>query len=195
MLFSATNVRSPSNKFATHYWKIDDPAKRKPKHPVKVYVWASISRLGATKICIFESIMDADLYCNILESTLIPFLCNTLPDHQFMQENDPKHTSIIAKAISEDNGINCRRTPLESPDAIGALKHIRPFISESSALQIYQALILPHFDYCSSVWDELNVTLSDKLQNRAARVITRSSYDTSISFLQKRLHWDNLSTH
>ena len=81
--------------------------------------------------------------------------------------------------------------------AIGALKHIRPFISESSALQIYQALILPHFDHCSSVWDELNITLSDKLQklqNRAARVITRSSYDTSISFFLKRLHWDNIST-
>ena len=81
--------------------------------------------------------------------------------------------------------------------AIGALKRIRPFISESSALQIYQALILPHFDYCSSVWDELNVTLSDKLQklqNRAARVINRSSYDTSTSFLLKRLHWDDLST-
>ena len=78
--------------------------------------------------------------------------------------------------------------------AVGALKRIRPFISESSALQIHQALILPHFDYCSSVWDELNVTLSDKLQNRAARVITGSSYDTSTSFLLKRLHWDNLST-
>ena len=63
--------------------------------------------------------------------------------------------------------------------------------------KVYQALILPHFDYCSSVWDELNVTLSDKLQNlqnRAARVITRSSYDTSASFLLNRLQWDNLST-
>ena len=80
--------------------------------------------------------------------------------------------------------------------AIGALKRIRPFISESTALQIYQALILPHFDCCSSVWDELNATLSDKLQklqNRAARIITRSSYDTSASFILNRLHWDKLS--
>ena len=70
-----------------------------------------------------------------------------------------------------------------------ALKRIRPFISESTALQVYQALILPHFDYCSPVWDELSVTLSDKLQklqNRAARVITRSSYDTSASILLNR---------
>ena len=74
---------------------------------------------------------------------------------------------------------------------------IRPFISKSTALQIYQGLILPHFDYCSPVWDELSVTLSDKLQklqNRAARVITRSSYDTSASILLNRLNWDNLST-
>ena len=59
--------------------------------------------------------------------------------------------------------------------AIGALKRIRPYISKRSALQIYQALILPHFDYCSSVWGDCNLTLSDKLQrlqNRAARAIT-----------------------
>ena len=73
---------------------------------------------------------------------------------------------------------------------------IGPFISESTALRIYQALILPHFDYCSPVWDELSVTLSDKLQklqNRAARVITRSSYYTSASIFLNRLNWDNLS--
>ena len=93
-----------------------------------------------------------------------------------------KHIEEISKKISS---------------AIGALKRIRPFISESTALQIYQALILPHFDYCSPVWDGLNVTLSDKLQklqNRAARVITRSSYDTSASILLNRLNWDNLTT-
>ena len=80
--------------------------------------------------------------------------------------------------------------------AIGALKRIRPFISESTALQIYQSLILPHFDCCSYVWDELNAALSDKLQKlqtRAARIITTSSYDTSVSFLLNSLHRDKLS--
>ena len=40
----------------------------------------------------------------------------------------------------------------------------------------YNALIQPHFDYCCEVWDTIGVSLSDrlqKLQNRAARVITR----------------------
>lgn len=64
--------------------------------------------------------------------------------------------------------------------AIGALKRVRPFLSVKTALQIYHALIRPHFDHCSSVWGECSVTdKPQKLQNRAARVITKSNYDVS----------------
>ena len=67
----------------------------------------------------------------------------------------------------------------------GALKRIRPFISMHTAIKIYKGLIEPHFDYCSVVWDGLS-QLSEKLQkvqNRAARVITKSSYNTNSSYL------------
>ena len=57
----------------TCYRKIDE-RKPKPKHPVKVHIWGGISRHGATKICIFDGIMDAVLFCNILETTLVPFV-------------------------------------------------------------------------------------------------------------------------
>ena len=102
----------------TCYRKIDELTKRKPKrkHPLKVPVWAWVSRQWATKICIFDGIMDADLYCNILETTLLPFIREKLPVHRFMQDNDPKHTSRRAKAFFEENNINWRPTPLESPD-------------------------------------------------------------------------------
>ncbi|XP_068720495.1 uncharacterized protein [Montipora capricornis] len=67
----------------TCYRKNNEPTKRKPKpkHPLKVHVWAGISRHGATKICIFDGIMDADVYCGILESTLVPFIREKLPVH------------------------------------------------------------------------------------------------------------------
>ena len=95
--------------------------------------------------------------------------------------------------------ISTRYESAPVPLAVKNVKMAMSFSSrhESTAFQIYQALILPHFDYCSPVWDELSVTLSDKLQklqNRAARPITRSSYDTSASILLNRLNWDNLST-
>ena len=79
--------------------------------------------------------------------------------------------------------------------AIGALKRVRPFISTASATLIYQALIQPHFDYCSSVWDGCSAKLSDKmqkLQNRAARIM-KSNYDSSAIHLLERLHWDEIT--
>ena len=79
--------------------------------------------------------------------------------------------------------------------AIGALKCIRPFITTKTAVQVYQALIQPHFDYFCSVWDNFRGTLSNKmqkLQNKAVRVITRSPYDASASPLLDSLHLDNI---
>ena len=66
-----------------------------------------------------------------------------------------------------------------------------------TAIKIYKGLIEPHFaDYYSVVWDGLSQQLSEKLQklqNRAARVITKSSYNTNSSYLLNSFSWDNLS--
>ena len=102
----------------TCFRMVNEPTKwkLKPKHPIKVHVWGGISRSGATKICIFDGIMDADLFCSILETTLVPFISEKLPDHHFKQDNDPKHTSRQAQAFFEEHEINWWRTPPESPD-------------------------------------------------------------------------------
>ena len=42
----------------------------RPKHPLKVHVWAGISMEGRTAICIFEGIMNKELFVNILDLTL-----------------------------------------------------------------------------------------------------------------------------
>ena len=79
--------------------------------------------------------------------------------------------------------------------SIGALKQVRPFISMHTAIKIYKGLIELHFDYCSVAWDGLSQQLSEKLQklpNCAARVITKSSYNTNSSYLLSSLSWDNL---
>ena len=72
---------------------------------------------------------------------------------------------------------------------------MRPFIAKETAIQIYNALILPNFDYCRPVWDCLSGYLSDKLkqlQNRAARTITKLPFDTNSNNLLSTRNWERL---
>ena len=93
-----------------------------------------------------------------------------------------KHVNETAKIISS---------------GIGALKRLRPFICEDTAILLYRALIEPYFDYCCPVWDGLSNELANKLQklqNHAIRVITKSDYYSSATALCSKLGWDNLCT-
>ena len=69
---------------------------------------------------------------------------------------------------------------------IGAIKRIRPLVAPDILHYIYNALVQPHFEYCSIVWENCGKTLFDKLQklqNRAARSLTSSSYDADAGSL------------
>ena len=92
--------------------------KPQAKHGLKVHIWAAISRKGATCICVFDQNMDGPLYVSMLEEFLFPFLIEKFPDgqYQFMQDNDPKHTSRVAKNFYDQKGINWWKAPTSSAD-------------------------------------------------------------------------------
>ena len=52
----------------------------RPKHPVKVHVWAGIGLSGRSGVYIFEGKMHACLYTEILDGTLLPFIHSRMPD-------------------------------------------------------------------------------------------------------------------
>ena len=78
---------------------------------------------------------------------------------------------------------------------ISAIKRIRHTVPYKTLLAIYNSLVQPHLDYCSSVWGSCSKSLSQKLQklqNRAARVITFSNYDRGTDELLRMVNWVKL---
>ena len=79
---------------------------------------------------------------------------------------------------------------------IGVIKQIRSFVLPEILQYIYDALVQPHFDYCSIVWGNCGKTLSKRLQklpNSAARILT-SSYDADARYLLQELGWKDMIT-
>ena len=101
-----------------------------------------------------------------------------------------------------DENLTCRSSHIDKltkkvASGIGAIKRLRSFVSSETLYFIYHALIQPHFDYCNVVWGNCGKTLANqlqKLQNRAARVLTFSNFDADASGLMENLGWDNLNT-
>jgi hypothetical protein len=93
--------------------------------------------------------------------------------------------------------IHIERLCKKIASGIGALKRTRPFVPYHTLVSIFNSLVQPHFDYCSVVWGNCSKTLStklQKLQNRAARIITYSNFDVNADLLIDRLGWKKLDS-
>ena len=77
-----------------------------------------------------------------------------------------------------------------------ALRRLRPICLQSTLVTIYKSLILSHLDYCSAVrrciGNSLNQKL-EKLQNRAARIITGSNWIARSAQILRALKWPSLA--
>ena len=96
--------------------------KKKPqysvKHSAKVHVWAAFSSMGTFPLCVFTQNMDTTLYLKILEWHL---LRQAEAFHEkrwyLVQDNDPKHTSRLAKRWMDEKMPNkLLDWPSQSPD-------------------------------------------------------------------------------
>ena len=60
---------------------------------------------------------------------------------------------------------------------------------------MYKTLVMPYFNYCSAVWVNINKGLADKFQknqNRAAGILTFSTYEVCSNVLLDELGWERL---
>ncbi len=88
-----------------------------------------------------------------------------------------KHTSALRSKISR---------------SLAFLKYAKKLLPKYTLSQMYRGIVEPHFCYCCSVrgsCGKSRLLMLQKLQNRAARKVTNSSYDASAAQLIKELKW------
>ena len=81
--------------------------------------------------------------------------------------------------------------------AIGFLKYAKKLLPQDALCKMYRGIVEPQLRYCCSIWGGAcggtKLQALQKLQNRAARILSNSSYDSSASALIKILNWPTVS--
>ena len=75
---------------------------------------------------------------------------------------------------------------------MGMLKYAKKYLALDTVKNKYTSIVEPHFRNCCSMWGSCGEILLDKLQklqNRAARIVTNSSYAVSSLLLIGSLGW------
>jgi len=90
----------------------------KRPHPQRVSMWACFSGKGLGEIEIFTDILESTLFRRILQKCLLPSARRLFPPGPwyFLQDNDPKHTSLKIKTHLHNKGVTCLELPPYSPD-------------------------------------------------------------------------------
>ena len=75
---------------------------------------------------------------------------------------------------------------------IALLRNAKDFVSQEVLVTIYNSLVLPYFNYRSTVWHDNNSSHINnlfKLQKRAAQIITNSDYSIRSTQIFETLQW------
>ena len=127
-LFGLTSQNSMfSTQMAKNIFWTDHPeilSENSITHTMKfggggVNVWSCITWQGVGFSCKIDETLDAELYSNILKEELMQTLEYYNLDINstiFQQDNDPKHTSNLAKQTLKDLKLKVMEWPSQSPD-------------------------------------------------------------------------------
>jgi transposase len=93
------------------------PYLRKVKHPGKIHVWGAFSRDGFGDLVLFTGKLNGPKMVDIYKTGLVnSYKWLFDGDWTLQEDNDPKHTSKIAKKWKEENLIDRMEWPSNSPD-------------------------------------------------------------------------------
>ena len=113
-------------------------------------------------------------------------------NHKISPSQNAKYLGItIDNTIKWTNHIKSLSTKISQ--TLGRIRSFSYFLPFKIKKMVYNALLLPHFNYCSTIWSstsESNLNLLQKLLNRACRsALQIKDLRTNTLLLHKRLQW------
>ena len=117
-------------------------------------------------------------------------------DHELAREQTFKYLGItFSENLTWTDHLSNISTKINQ--RIGLLRRVKMFLPLKARLTIYNALMLPLFDYANIVWgDKNNTSLMDQLQilqNKAAKTILDAPYLSSSTEALSKLNWHPLT--
>ena len=105
--------------------------------------------------------------------------------------NETKYLRVVIdNCLTWENHISAVQKKISR--AIGLLKYARNFVQTVTLMNLYRSIIEPHFSYVWGSCGALKLDVLQKLQNKAARMVTNSPFDASAAPLLQRLGWPSV---
>ena len=135
--------------------------------------------VGSRQNIIAPKVMTLNIYDKSIEKKTTRKLLGVHIDETMSWDNQISH--IITKV---QNGLRMLYKTRSLTNDLGTLN------------SVYRSLVQQYFNYCSIVWGNCSKTRADqlqKLQNRAARIITKADYSIRSCDILEELRWPTLN--
>ena len=158
-----------------------------------VYSW-----LCANKLSLNIAKTNCMLICNYQKVRFLPTTeLNISIEGQTLEQ--VKNCKYLGLMIDQHLDFNTNTEQLVSKlnRSIGTLKYCSKYLSKNTLISLYNSIVLPHFDYCSTVWSNTsgeNITRLQRIQNRGMCIILKAGPRTHIEDMMNALcpSWSSL---
>ena len=181
------SIFADDTQMATSSFKISELQNQIAEDIENVIQWMADNRLSLNVLKTDSIIVGPRSKMRDLEETL----CITIQNESIYRAPFVKSLGIF---IDEnlDWGDHVSHVLKKVSSGLSILKVSKNYLPQGTLRILYNSLIESHFRYVNIIWGncgEIFLTRLQKLQNRAARIITGSDYDTPAEPLIEQLGW------